>query len=33
VFMTTGDPARFEGLGRRLMSGFVTDVTRVELAD
>jgi len=31
VFMTTGDPARFEGLGRRLMSGFVTDVTQVDL--
>lgn len=32
VFMTTGDPARFEGLGRRLMGGFVTGVTQIELA-
>ena len=31
VFMTTGDPARFEGLGRRLMGGFVTDVTQIEI--
>jgi len=31
VFMTTGDPARFEGLGRRLMGRFVTDVVPVEI--
>lgn len=29
TFLTTGDPARFEGLGRRLMGGFVRDVHRV----
>jgi len=28
-FMTTGDPARFEGLGRRLMGGFVEHVVQV----
>jgi len=33
VFMTTGDPARFEGLGRRLMGGFVADVVQVEVGD
>jgi len=32
VFLTTGDPARFEGLGRRLMGGFVHDVGQVCLA-
>ena len=30
-FLTTGDPARFEGLGRRLMGGFVSDVSQVSL--
>ncbi|MDR1355771.1 MAG: glutamate racemase [Propionibacteriaceae bacterium] len=28
-FLTTGDPARFEGLGRRLMGGFVRNVTQI----
>lgn len=32
-FLTTGDPSRFEGLGRRLMGGFVAKVCQVELAD
>ncbi|MCL2783329.1 MAG: glutamate racemase [Propionibacteriaceae bacterium] len=31
-FLTTGDPARFEGLGRRLMGAFVHDVRQVDLA-
>lgn len=30
-FWTTGDPHRFEGLGRRLMGGFVRDVKQVSL--
>ena len=30
-FLTTGDPARFEGLGRRLMGAFVRDVHQVDL--
>lgn len=30
-FVTTGGPDRFEGLGRRLMGGFVTDVQQVTL--
>ncbi len=30
-FVTTGDPERFEGLGRRLMGGFVSGVQQVEL--
>ena len=30
-FLTTGDPARFEGLGRRLMGGFVRDVVQVDV--
>jgi len=30
-FWTTGDPRRFEGLGRRLMGGFVEDVVQVEV--
>ncbi|MCL2317413.1 MAG: glutamate racemase [Actinomycetia bacterium] len=32
MFWTTGDPARFEGLGRRLMGGFVAGVQTVDLA-
>lgn len=31
-FVTTGDPQRFEGLGSRLMGGFVSGVQQVELA-
>lgn len=31
IFRTTGDPQRFEGLGRRLMGGFVTDLRWVQL--
>ncbi len=30
-FVTTGDPAKFEGLGRRLMGGFVRDVEQIDL--
>jgi glutamate racemase len=30
-FLTTGDPARFEGLGRRLMGGFVSGVCQVDI--
>jgi glutamate racemase len=30
-FRTTGDPARFEGLGRRLMGGFVRGVHQVDI--
>ena len=30
-FVTTGDPARFEGLGSRLMGGFVSGVQQVWL--
>ena len=30
-FLTTGDPKRFEGLGRRLMGGFVQDVSQVSI--
>jgi len=30
-FLTTGDPARFEGLGRRLMGGFVQNVGQITL--
>lgn len=30
-FVTTGDPARFEGLGRRLMGGFVSGVQEITL--
>ena len=30
-FVTTGDPARFEGLGSRLMGGFVSGVQQVGL--
>lgn len=30
-FVTTGDPAKFEGLGRRLMGGFVSGVNQIEL--
>jgi len=30
-FWTTGDAGRFEGLGRRLMGAFVSDVVRVEV--
>jgi len=30
-FLTTGDPARFEGLGRRLMGGFVQDVGQITM--
>ena len=30
-FLTTGDPTRFEGLGRRLMGGFVHDVSQVSI--
>jgi len=30
-FLTTGDPARFEGLGRRLMGGFVQGVAPVSI--
>jgi len=33
VFLTTGDPSRFEGLGRRLIGGFVTKVSQVEIDD
>ncbi|QIK71308.1 glutamate racemase [Propioniciclava coleopterorum] len=29
-FLTTGSPEMFEGIGRRLMGGFVTDVEQVE---
>ena len=32
-FWTTGDRDRFQGLGRRLMGGFVRDVIQVNLAD
>lgn len=28
-FLTTGSPAKFEGIGRRLMGGFVADVEQV----
>ena len=28
-FLTTGSPEKFEGIGRRLMGGFVTDVAQV----
>lgn len=28
-FVTTGDPARFQGLGARLMGGFVADVEQI----
>ncbi len=31
-FLTTGDPGQFEGLGRRLMGGFVEDVHQVGLS-
>lgn len=31
LFLTTGDPAQFEGLGRRLMGGLVEGVQRVRL--
>jgi glutamate racemase len=31
-FLTTGDPARFEGLGRRLMGGFVKGVCQISVA-
>ncbi|MDR0836803.1 MAG: glutamate racemase [Propionibacteriaceae bacterium] len=31
VFLTTGDPARFEGLGQRLMGGFVQGVAQVNV--
>lgn len=31
TFVTTGDPERFEGLGRRLMGGFVSGVQQVAL--
>ncbi|MCL1840276.1 MAG: glutamate racemase [Propionibacteriaceae bacterium] len=31
AFRTTGDPARFEGLGRRLMGGFVHHVHQVDV--
>lgn len=30
-FVTTGDPDRFEGLGRRLMGGFVSGVQQISL--
>ena len=30
-FWTTGDPTRFEGLGRRLMGGFVENVVQVQV--
>ncbi|MDR0435268.1 MAG: glutamate racemase [Propionibacteriaceae bacterium] len=30
-FFTTGDPARFEGLGRRLMGGFVRGVCQLDV--
>lgn len=30
-FVTTGDPSRFEGLGRRLMGGFVSDIEQISL--
>ncbi len=30
-FFTTGDPTRFESLGRQLMGGFVQDATQIEL--
>jgi len=32
-FWTTGDRDRFQGLGRRLMGGFVRDVVQVDLED
>lgn len=32
TFVTTGNPEQFEGLGRRLMGGFVSDVQQVRLA-
>ncbi len=32
-FLTTGDPSLFEGLGRRLMGGFVRQVEQVELPE
>lgn len=31
-FVTTGDPFRFEGLGRHLMGGFVSDVEQISLS-
>ena len=31
LFLTTGDPQDFEGIGSRLMGGFVTDVQKVML--
>ncbi len=31
-FFTTGDPGDFQGIGRRLVGGFVADVTTVDLA-
>lgn len=31
TFVTTGNPERFEGLGRRLMGGFVSGVQQIEL--
>lgn len=33
TFVTTGNPERFEGLGRRLMGGFVSGVQQVDLAE
>lgn len=33
TFLTTGDAKDFEGIGRRLMGGFVTDVHKVEIAN
>ncbi len=33
LFLTTGDPARFEGLGRRLMGGFVEGVEQVPMRE
>lgn len=32
LFLTTGDPEGFEGIGRRLMGGFVQDVQQIQLA-
>lgn len=32
-FLTTGNPEKFEGVGRRLMGGFVTDVESVDVPE
>lgn len=33
LFLTTGDPTRFEGLGRRLLGGFVESVEQVPMLE